>query len=164
MRLRPIRAMAAVTAAASFLSGCYVYRPAELSEVVPESRVRLTVSARQALELEEALRDTRRTFNATYMGRDGGQLLFEVPLMNPMPGVSSRAVHNRVSVPQGEVTSLERQELSAWRTATVIAAGILAVSIGAWEVFGTGNDGPNEDKPPDVDNIRIPLFSFPFGR
>lgn len=161
---RPIRTIAAVTAAASFLAGCYTYRPAELSEVAPESRVRLTVSAQQAVELEEALRDTRRTFNATYMGQNEGQLLFSVPLLNPTPGMSSRAVNNRVSVPQEEVTSLERRELSTWRTASVIAAGVLAVSFGAWEVFGTKNDGPNEDKPPDVNNIRIPLFSLPFGR
>lgn len=161
---RPIRAIAAVTAAASFLAGCYTYRPAELSEVAPESRVRLTVSARQALELEEALRDTRRTFNATYMGQNDGQLLFSVPVLNPTPGLSSRAVNNRVSVPQEDVTSLELQELSRWRTASVIAAGVLAVGIGAWEVFGTSNDGPNEDKPPHVDNIRIPLFSFPLGK
>lgn len=161
---RPIRAIAAVTAAASFLAGCYTYRPAELSEVTPDSRVRLTVSAQQAVELEAALRDTRRTFNATYMGENDGRLLFSVPLLNPTPGMSSRAVNNRVSVPQEEVTSLERRELSTWRTASVIAAGVLAVSFGAWEVFGTNNDGPNEDKPPDVNNIRIPLFSLPFGR
>ncbi len=164
MRHRPIRTMAAVSVAASLLSGCYTYRAAELSEVVPQSRVRLTVSARQAVELEEALRDTRRTFNATYMGESNGELLFEVPILNPTPGMSSRAVNNRVSVPRSEVTGLERRELSKWRTASVIAAGVLAVGVGAWEVFGTNNDGPDEDKPPDVNNVRIPLFSFPIGR
>lgn len=161
---RPIRAIAAVTAAASFLAGCYTYRPAELSEVAPDSRVRLTVSAQQAVELEEALRDTRRTFNATYMGQNEGQLLFSVPVLNPMPGMSSRAVNNRVSVPQTEVTSLERRELSTWRTASVIGVGVLVVGLGAWEVFGALNNGRDEDKPPDVNNIRIPLFSFPVGR
>lgn len=164
MRHRAIRAMTAVTAAASLLSGCYTYRPAELSEVAPETRVRLTVSARQALELEEALRETSRTFNATYMGQNEGQLLFSVPILNPMPGMSSQAVNNRVSVPQGEITSLELRELSTWRTASVIAAGVLAVGFGAWEVFGANNNGRDEDKPPDVNNVRIPLFSFPVGR
>ena len=161
---RPIRTIAAVTAAASFLAGCYTYRPAELSEVAPDSRVRLTVSARQAVELEEALRDTRRTFNAMYIGENDGQLLFSVPVLNPMPGMSARAVNNRVSVPREEVTSLERRDLSTWRTASVIAAGALAVGLGAWEVFGANNNGRDEDKPPDVNNIRIPLFSLPFGR
>jgi hypothetical protein len=46
----------------------------------------------------------------------------------------------------------------------VIAAGVLAVSYGAWEVFGGRGDGLAEDKPPDVNNIRIPLFVFPVGR
>lgn len=164
MRHRPIRAMAAVTTAASFLAGCYTYRPAELSEVVPESRVRVTVSARQAVELAEALRETDRTFNASYVGENAGQLLFSVPILNPMPGMSSRAVNSRVSVPQEEITGLERRELSKWRTASVIAAAALAVGYGAWEAFGGNSEARPLDKPPNVDNTRIPLFSFPIGR
>ncbi|MEX2471059.1 MAG: hypothetical protein WEA34_02705 [Gemmatimonadota bacterium] len=164
MRHRPIRAIAAVTAAASFLAGCYTYRAAELSEVVPESRVRLTVSARQAVELQEALLETGRTFNATYVGETAGASLFSVSVQNPTPGMSSRALENRVSVPHDEVTAVELRELSRWRTAAVVAAGALAVGVGAWEAFGGGKNPRPDDKPPNVDNIRIPLFSLPWGR
>lgn len=157
------RAMGAVALSATFLAGCYVYRPGEPSEVRPDSRVRLTVSARQAAELEEALRDTRRTFTATYLGENDGHLLFSVPLLNPTPGTSRQPVHNRVAVPHGDVTALELRELSKWRTATAIAGGVLAVGYAAWEAFGGHGNPRPEDKPPDVDNTLIPLFSIPIG-
>ena len=163
MRTRATCRVAATAAAAMLVGGCYVYHPAAVTEVRPDSRVRLTVSAQQAAELETALRDTRRTFTATYLGRDDGQLFFAVPLLNPAPGTATRSVHNRIAVPSGEVTGLERRALSRWRTAAAVGAGALALGFAGWEAFGGGRNERTEDKPPDVDAIRVPLFSIPFG-
>lgn len=164
MTFNAIRGIGAVAVAATFLASCYTYRPSELSEVHPDARVRLSVTARRALELEEALRDARRSFNATYLGETDGRLLFSVPLLNPMPGTSRQAVRNRVTVSPSDVTAMEVRELSKWRTATVIAAGVLAVGYGAWEAFSGHKDPRPEDKPPGVDNTLVPLISIPIGR
>ena len=144
------------------MGGCYVYRPADVSEIAPESRVRLTVSARQAAELEPALRDLRRTLQATYLGEDDGELMFAVPLMAPAPGTRTRAVHNRVGVPRGEVTGLEIRQLSRWRTGLVGLAGLAALGyIGAETLGNAGDDDDKED--PGQNQVRVPLIRIPVG-
>ena len=163
MRRSVVGARTLALAGAVLLSGCYTYRPAELGEIRPDSRVRVTVSAERAVALEPVMRDVRRQFVATYLGEQGSSLLMAVPLLGPSPGTATRSVHNRVDIPRADVVALEARELSKWRTAAV--AGVLAalVGFGGYEVFNSGDDEEGKPKPPDVENIRVPLISVPLG-
>ena len=163
MGARFVGRTAVAAVAAATLAGCYTYRPATLDEIRPESRVRVTVSTERAVALEPVLRDVRRQLVATYVGEDDGSLLLEVPLIGATAGTSTRAVHNRVDVPRADIVAVEARELSLWRTATV--AGVLAalVGYGGYEVFNSGDDEEGKPKPPDVEQIRVPLISVPLG-
>ena len=144
------------------LSGCYTYRPADLGEIRPDSRVRVTVSTERAVELEPVMRDVRRQFVATYLGEQGSSLLMAVPLLGGDPGTVTRAVHNRVDIPRADVVALETRELSTWRTVAV--AGVLAalVGYGGYEVFNSGDDAEGKPKP-GTDNAWVPLIRVPVG-
>lgn len=148
---------------AVLLSGCYTYRPADLGEIRPDSRIRVTVSTQRAVELEPVLRDVRRQFVATYLGEEGGSVFMAVPLFNPAPGTATRAIHNRVDVPRADLVAVESRELSVWRTAAVGAVLVALVGYGGYEAFNSGDDEEGKQKPPDVESIRIPVISVPLG-
>lgn len=150
--------LAALTAAA----GCYTYAPARPADVVPESRVKVTVTPARAAALAEGLRGSVPTFNATYVSNENGSLLFSVPLRGAQPGLSTRGVTNRVTVPTDDIVSLETRSLSRWRTATVVALGLTVLGFGVEEAFSGRDDVEGNDRG-EVDNILVPLFSLPVG-
>ncbi|HSG09334.1 MAG TPA: hypothetical protein VLA36_13315 [Longimicrobiales bacterium] len=145
-------------AAALASAGCYVYTPVRPSDAILDSRVRATVSPRQAAELAPVLRNVTPQVVGTLVERNGDTILLDVPLFGAVPGMSSRPVHNRVSLPLADVTALEARTLSRWRTGAVVASVVAGVATG-WVVLG-GNDIVGDKPKPGADNairIRIPI-------
>ena len=105
-----------------------MYTPVRPSDAILDSRVRATVSPRQAAELAPVLRNVTPQVVGTLVERNGDTILLDVPLFGAVPGVSSRPVHNRVSLPLADVTALEARTLSRWRTGAVVASVVASLS------------------------------------
>lgn len=142
-------------------SGCYVYEPVRPEDALLDARVRATVSARKAAELEPAMRNISTRLSGTLTERDGGGVLLEVPLYDATPGMSNAALTNRVYLPFEDLVTLESRTLSKWRTWTVVGAVVGGV-VTSWAVVGGGKDTADKDKS-GTDNAVVLRFPFRFG-
>ena len=156
-----VRKGLACLAALVVLSGCYTYTPVRPADAVLETRVRATVSPEQAAELAPVLRGVTPQVIGTLIERDGASVMLEVALRGAVgSGLSTQAIHNRVSIPFSDLVTLERRQFSTWRTAVSVGAVITAVA-GSWAFIGGGSKIDDKQKT-DVDSAIIPLFSIPF--
>lgn len=147
-----------VLAALMATGGCYVYEPVRPADAVLDARVRATVSATKAAELEPALRNISTQLHGTLTERDGTGVLLEVPLYDPTVGTSGTALKNRIHISFDDLVTLESRSLSKWRTGAVVGALVAGITT-TWVVVGGGDKTGDKEKP-GVDNnvvIRIPL-------
>lgn len=143
------------------MSGCYTYSPVRPADAVLNARVRATVSSAQAEELAQVLRSATSQVVGTLVERNDERVLLEVPLWAGGTGVSSQALHSRVSIPFSDLVSLESRTFSRWRTAVSVGAVVAAVA-GSWTFIGGGTELGDKEKT-GIDNAIIPFFSVPFA-
>ncbi len=139
-------------------SGCYVYQPVRPSDSVVGTKVRATVSARQAAELSPILRNVTTQVSGSLAQRDGESIMMDVALVGAMQGMSREPLRNRVRIPFGELVSLEERHLSTWRT--VVTLGVLGAGVGTTWVLFSGDKAASEKPGTGTDNgirIRIPV-------
>ena len=149
-------------ATVAMTTGCYVYHPVNPADAVLDTRVRATVSAEKAAELEPALRNVTTTIMGTLVARDGQALMLEVPLLGT--GVDGAdPLHTRVRLSPGDLVGLESRTLSKWRTGVVVGAfaGALVTGLSVFNGSARAVDKPGVG----IDNARVsfPVFSLPFG-
>lgn len=158
------RHLTGLLTAVLLLAGCHVYRPAE-PEVAgrnSEVRVRLTEAGAESL----AARTSR--FGQSVKGRlleVGPDSLHVASPRGGLPaGDPASAIVDTLAIPRAHVTSLQRRELDALRTAGLIGAGVAGVALTAG-VTGTsqsGSQGPVEPGDQGEASISIPLpLPFP---
>ena len=143
------------------VSGCYTYVPVRPMDAMLDARVRVTVSPEQAARLAPVLRNVTPQVVGTLIDRDDQGVMLDVPLYGSSAAGSTQTVRSRIAISFSDLVSLERRELSRWRTAVAVGAALVGVG-GSWAVVGGGSGG--EDKPKtDIDNAVITWFSIPFA-
>jgi hypothetical protein len=144
------------------LGACHSYFPARVEDVVPQERVRVTVSVDQAQELQTVLRGEVRSFSGTVVEPvANGQVLLEVPLRTEQAGMSSAPLMNRVRLPLEDIIQVERRQFSRWKTGALL--GVVGVAAGyvIYDAFKAETAKPGDGDRGEVDNQRIILFSLP---
>jgi hypothetical protein len=139
-------------------TGCYTYQPVRPGDAVLETRVRATVSARQAAELAPVMRNVTPTISGRLVDRSGEGVTLDVALHGGTMGMSASPLHSRIVIPAGELVTLESRTLSAWRTSLV--GGIIVAAVSASWVAISGESTVDEKPKTGTDNairIRIPI-------
>jgi hypothetical protein len=152
----PRRIIALVCLCTFALSGCYSYRFADQGEAVAGTDVRLRITPEEAGRLMETVRVEARTIEGSVTEGSGDNgLMIETPVLN-----SSPRVYQRLHIPQQEIVDVEVKEFNTGKTVllgAVIAAGVAAIGFTA---IASDKNNSEDNRPPPIDQIRIPLFSF----
>lgn len=150
-----LRSVAAVLAVTTL--GCYSYVP--LEEGAPEAGQEVRI------EVDEALGEPARTYRGRILQVSPETLVLSRAVARSPSSQGSVSGDQVVRIPRSRVRSVERQDVSFWKSAGLIAAGGAAASFGLAALAGefeSDVDGPTGD---DTDSgeasISIPL---PFPR
>ena len=165
--LRRVLAGPLIVLGCAWFAGCYQFVRVDPATAPPGARARVELTSQgsgrlaQQLGGDEQVRIEGRIVEAS---PDGGVVL-DVPGESPAPraGVSSRPLLARVSVPPGDLISLELQRLSKGRTAALVGAGVAAAVVIVKAAFDIGGGGNGEGGGPSPDEILIPFFSIRIG-
>lgn len=139
-------------------AGCYTFQPVRPGDAVLDTRVRATVSARQAAELAPVMRNVTPTISGRLVDRSGEGVTLDVAMHGSTTGMSSSPLHSRVVIPVGELVSLESRTLSLWRTSLV--GGVIVAAVSASWVALSGESTVDDKPKTGTDNairIRIPI-------
>ena len=157
-----VRYRIAFAAAASLLSGCFSYIPAELDTVsVGESvRVSLTRAAIAALPVEVPTQDEVR-LRGTLVGREADRLRLRVPVARQQDGFHSVDIEQELQIDTYEIMMIERRQFNRGGT-VLLTAGAAALAMTVVLAIIGGSIGGDTTDPPDVPEFRgIPILSFP---
>lgn len=138
------------------LSGCYSYRFADQSEVVAGTDVRIRLTPEQAGRLMETVRVEARSVEGTVTEGSGDNgLMIEAPVVNTSP-----RIYQRVNIPQDEIVDVEVREFNTGKTVLLGAIVAAAVATITFTAIASDKNTSEDNRPPPIDQIRIPLFSF----
>lgn len=155
MRLPPavLRPLAAVTAISTL--GCYSYVPLEEKTPPAGQEVRL--------EVGQAMGEPARTYRGRVL-RVAGDTVFLSEVRAQTPGAQRGPSQDQVvRIPVSRVEGVERQEVSFWKSAALIAGGGVAASFALAGLAGTftqdtgGGGGDDGDTGEASISIPIPL-------
>ena len=96
------------------------------------------------------------------VGREGGDLLVSVPIVQRREGIHFSALAQTIRIPTTEILSVERREFDGVRTVLFVTGGAAAATAliaGVMEAFGRparNGGGPDPD-------FFLNLFSIPIG-
>jgi len=145
-------------------TGCYTFRPAEVSDVVPGQDIRMRVTGAFADSLGSMLqREDARVVEGTVVSDGPRSLMLDVTVSNELEGMRLESFSQRVEVPDAAFVEVEIKELSKPRTFGALAAvaGVAAavvISQFSGESGGAQQPGPGR---PVESTISIPLSSWP---
>ena len=148
--IRPIAAVLAVTTL-----GCYSYAP--LDEGAPEAGQEVRI------EVGEAMGEPARTYTGRIMQVNTQTLVLSRAVARSPSRQGTVSGDQIVRIPRSRVRSVERQEISFWKSAGLIAAGGAAASLGLAALAGTfesdvdGNTGDDRDTGEASISVPIPF-------
>lgn len=153
MRLPPavVRPLAAVTAVSTL--GCYSYVPLERETPAAGQDVRL--------EVAEGMGEPARSYRGRVL-RVAGDTVFLSEVRAQVPGSQRQSSRDRVvRIPVSRVESVERQDVSFWKSAALIAGGGVAASFALAGLAGTFtqdlDDGGGDDTDTGDASISVPF-------
>jgi hypothetical protein len=141
-----------------FTLACYQYVPAPSEASLPigqNVRVEVTEEGARRLRLGELLPDSPTTLEGQVVTSNGGGLEVRVPVRDPYQrGFRERDLFQHVSVPLGEIRSVDYRQLNRPVTGIVLGAAVAALAAfivgGLSGTFG-GNTVPQDgDKGEDL--------------
>ncbi|NJD17999.1 MAG: hypothetical protein FIA95_01755 [Gemmatimonadetes bacterium] len=158
---RPRRALTAL-ALCLVAAGCYSYTGVSLAAVPPGSVVRVTVTPGATVQVgAEPLAEGKRSLQGRLMeGSSSQTLLLSVPLGKGDPGLASRQLRSKVTLPMTDVQRLELRRFEKGRTALLMGGGTLGaflITTWAFIVLDPSSD-PNGGGGGGVNNAGIVLF------
>lgn len=133
------------------LLGCYRYVPARMDEIALGAEVRARVSAEAAIRLSEVLDSEDRLLEGKLLERDDSTTLLLVPVATRQNPARIETLHQRLSIPRGEIVDLELKRLDRTRTSALIVLGAVAAGVVVSEqLFGDSReDRRRDDGPPN---------------
>jgi hypothetical protein len=154
------RAMAALTAAALGMSGCYTYIPTDLAAAPENAELRVYMSRRALADIPEDI-PTGGTFLTGRLARQTpDSILLQVPVSRRVEGGGALDLRQNVFLPTTEIVDVQFRQLNKPRTFISVGGGVV---VGALLVLGVIDAGGEPNPPPGQgeDQIRIPFLSFP---
>jgi hypothetical protein len=144
-------------ASVPLVAGCYVYVPAQLETVPPQTEVRVFVSRQALANIPVEVANNGSYLTGQLAGRSADSVRVFVPVATRADmGLPIRDLRQEVRVPASQVLQVERREFSRGRTALLVAGGVGAaagiIGLITGSITGAGDGGPGDDL------IRIPLF------
>jgi len=155
----------AIFAIAVTSTGCFRYVPAQLDTTPAGTGVRIMVTRQGADELASVMDvdDNAPVINGTVESVQGNDLLLHVPVGQRQDGFMVTKINQTIRVPTGEIVSFHRKEFNKTGTAFVMAAGLALVTTVVFFIADPlGNSTTPPDDPPEL-QLRLGLFSIPFG-
>jgi hypothetical protein len=156
--------LSTLTLSALLLSGpaCYNYVPVEVGAVPPGEDVRLRMTREGGEELARILEsnEIRVEVSGQFEGVERGSVLLRVPVVRDPTG-SRPDIQQVVHLPEAEVLTVDRRELSAGKTAALVGVGVGAVVVLLTQVFEVFDDSGRGGDDPEVS--LVPLFNLLFG-
>jgi len=135
---------------ASFvMGGCFSYRPTDVSQVEPSSRIRVSLADQEFPRLRAYLDARRGTVSGEFVGyqSDSLTMVVETPIS-----------FQEISIARSSVLQVEKREVSRGRSA-LITAGIIG-GIGLLAYLGFDGRGSELVRPgPQPEDSWLPLFS-----
>ncbi len=113
----------------ALLTGCYTYTPNKSGAVQPGVDVRARVSAAAGERIAPLLGTTPRVVTGKLISDVRDTVIVEVPAVSVEIGSAVQTLHQRVSIPKGEVIEWEIRKLD--RPRTFALAGGAALVAGA---------------------------------
>ena len=147
---------AALILAALGLTGCFVYLPADVSQVPPGEAVRVRVSPAAVGELSAVMPGAESVIRGTLLRRDAAGLWLRVPVGVRREGFSSQPIAQDVEIATGNVLEVTRRQRSRTRTALFVGGtGVVAGAVIGMIMRGGRDPASQQIDPPD--EIRVPL-------
>lgn len=152
----------ALSVALASVSGCYNYVPTEVGVVSPGEDVRLRVSREGGEELARTIESSEIQLEVSgqFEGLEQGSVLLRVPVVRDPTGLRP-AIQQVVRLPEADVLTVDRRELSVGKTAALVGIGAGAVGFLLTQVFEVFDDTNSDGDDPQVS--LIPLFNLLIG-
>ncbi|MBI4520470.1 MAG: hypothetical protein HY701_06510 [Gemmatimonadetes bacterium] len=153
---------AATVAALLFLTACFSYVPVEPQVVPPGENVRVYLTRVGMANLGDGLPlDLGAGLSGTLVQQQADRLLLRVPIAVRQEGFHLAPIAQDLWIPAGEILQFERRRFDPVRTGLLVAGGAgLAGTVIATII--SNSQGPPDGGPPIIEDLRIPLLSFPF--
>lgn len=145
--LRPLAAIVAV-----FVTGCYSYTPVENGGPEAGQEVRI--------EVGEAVGEPARTYTGRVLRIEDETLVLSRNVARPAGDRGSVTAGQIVRIQRSRIRSVERQEVSFWKSAALIAGGGAAATFGLAALAGefeSDIDGGGDDTDSGEASISIPF-------
>jgi len=148
-RRRGRLALLSALAASFVLGGCFSYRPAEVSQVEPSSRIRVSLADQEFPRLRAYLDARQGTVSGEFVGYESDSLtmVVETPIS-----------FQEISIARSSVLQVEQREVNQLRS-VLISAGIIG-GVGLLAYLGFDGRGGELARPgPQPEDSWLPLFS-----
>lgn len=152
MRIHPyaLRPLAAILAL--LVTGCYTYAPVESGGPEAGQEVRI--------EVGEAMGEPARTYSGRILQIEGETLVFSRNVARAAADRGSITADQVVRIKRSRIRSVERQEISFWKSAALIAGGGVAATFGLAALAGefeSDIDGDGDDTDSGEASISVPF-------
>ena len=146
------------------LSGCFKYIPTQLEAAPPGEEVRLLMTRQAGVELSEVtgIDLSRPVIRGEILGREGTELLLNVPVGRRREGFHTVQLKQTIRVPFEEVVRIDRREFSRLNTG-LLAVGSVGASILLVQVIIKTFGEVEVDDPIDPPEFKFNFFSIPIG-
>lgn len=144
-----LRPVATVLLLASALNGCYSYVPSRTGIGGPGSRVRVYLTEPQSVRLTEISANDVVRITGEVVRADSSDLVLSAWLLNSRSGYEHVGRGETVAVPRRNVQAVDRNTLSAVRTAGLV--GIVAM-LGVLTGVALANGASRGEGPPGGGN------------
>jgi len=131
----------ALLAAGTLLAGCYHYVPCGNAQVPRATPVRVHLAPPRSFELPSVTVHNVSTINAEMVREENVDLVLSAKWLDTMTGGGFDGENWTLRVPRSAIGNMEIRRLSVWRTAGVLAGGILATYLGFHGVGGSDAGG-----------------------
>ena len=149
-----VRPLAAILAVSTL--GCYSYVPLEDSAPEAGQEVRI--------EVGESMGEPARTYSGRILRIEGETVVLSQNIARSAANRGAVTSDQVVRIRRSRIRSVERQEISFWKSAALIGGGGVAATVGlaalAGEFESDVDDGSGDDSDSGEASISIP-FPFP---
>jgi hypothetical protein len=156
---------ALLLAAATALSGCYRYVPADPGRLTPGTAIRLRISAAETERLEAIRGSSERAVEGIVYGSAGGDLLLDTTVGTLDPRQGTRPLTQRLNVALSGIQEVELRQRDGMKTGAAIGVLAVATGIAVGAALGGGIGGPRDPVDPPVElrsRWRLPVFTIRF--
>jgi hypothetical protein len=143
-------------------TACYSYTPIPSQTVPPGENVRVFVTRRALLDLEDVIDVSGTNVRGRVVRQDASQLFLRVPVGARQVGFHSESIEQEVPIPVAEITQVERRQFNRMGTGAFIAGGFGATAVVLFVIIQAYGEPEFEEECPDCADFRVPLLSIPF--